>query len=355
MRSSSATLLILVLAWWLPVTGFSSPGTEIPQGTPRTGKPFADRTHNFQFVVVGDRTGGHRPGVFRHAISRVNQLQPEFVVGIGDLIEGYKQDDSALNREWDEFDDIVDALDMPFFYTVGNHDMGNNAMRDLWLQRNGRDYYYFLYRNVLFISLNTEDPPIILPEETLARQAWLEEMMQKDPAKVQQMLRERRSSTGAGPEQPKLPGEVAISEKQVKWVQQVLASHPDVRWTILLMHKPAWNYDSPAFERIETAVADRPHTMFAGHEHSFNYTSRHGRDYITMATTGGIWLTEGGGSFDHIAWVTMTDRGPLISNIALCGLLGTPQETQRAMSSDEAGNYCFHAPSGEWGNGEKTD
>jgi hypothetical protein len=309
---------------------------------PRTIKPFADQPENFQFVIVGDRTGGHRPGVFAHAIERINQLQPEFVVGVGDLIEGYKEDESELNREWDEFDDIVSALDMPFFYTVGNHDIGNNVMRELWLRRNGRDYYYFVYHNVLFISLNTEDPPVILAEETLRKQAWLEEMMLKDPQKIRQLLRERRNSTGAGGEKPTLPGEVAISDKQVAWVEQVLGTHEDVRWTIFLMHKPAWDYDNPGFDRIETLAQGRPYTMIAGHEHYFNYSRRHDRDYITMATTGGIWLSEGAGSFDHIAWVTMTDNGPLISNIALCGLLGTPRETKQAMSMDDAGKYCFH-------------
>lgn len=321
----------------------SALATGVPQDLPRSDKPFANRPGNFQFVIVGDRTGGHRPGVFRHAIERINQLQPEFVVGVGDLIEGYKEDQQELNREWDELDSIVNALEMPFYYTVGNHDIGNNVMRELWLQRNGPDYYSFVYQDVLFISLNTEDPPIILPEETLARQAWLEEMMLKDPDKIRQLLRERRNSTAAGSEKPKLPGEVAISNEQVEWLDQVLKSHPDVRWTILLMHKPAWSYVNPVFERIEALLQDRPYTMIAGHEHYFNYSQRRDRDYITMATTGGIWLTEGGGSFDHIAWVTMTDEGPLISNIALCGMLGTPQETLEAMSADSADEYCFRS------------
>jgi len=38
---------------------------------------------NFQFAIVTDRTGGHRPGVFEDAIRKLNLLQPEFVVSIG--------------------------------------------------------------------------------------------------------------------------------------------------------------------------------------------------------------------------------------------------------------------------------
>jgi 3',5'-cyclic AMP phosphodiesterase CpdA len=325
----------------LLLAGFSPSGSCAEPDLPRTDKPFANRPDNFQFVIVGDRTGGHRAGVFARAIERINALQPEFVVGVGDLIEGYKEDQAALGREWDEFDALVNRLDMPFYYTVGNHDMGNEVSRKLWLQRNGRDYYHFLYRDVLFLSLNTEDPPVLLSAETLARQTWLEQAMREDPERVRQLLRERRAASGAGAAQPKLPGAVAISDQQVAWVGRVLADHPDVRWTIFLMHKPAWEYDSPAFERIETLARGRPYTVIAGHEHYYNYSTRHDRDYLTMATTGGIWLTEGGGSFDHIAWVTMTDRGPLISNIALCGLLGTPQQTQRALAADSDNENCY--------------
>jgi len=310
---------------------------------PVTGKPFASVPENFQFVIVGDRTGGHRHGVFRHAITRVNQLQPEFVVGVGDLIEGYKQDEQTLAAEWDEFDSIVDQLDMPFFYTVGNHDIGNDVMHDMWRQRYGRDYYHFVYHDVLFISLNTEDPPVLLPPEIIERQTWLENAMREDPERVRRLLREHAEKSGSKP--PKLPGEVAISDTQVDWVASVLAENAEVRWTIVLMHKPAWIYKHPGFSRIEALLANRPHTVIAGHEHYYNYSRRGSADYITMATTGGILLNEGGGAFDHIAWVTMTDNGPVISNIALCGLLGTPAETGKAMQERPAVN-CFRPDAG---------
>lgn len=307
---------------------------------PRTDKPFANRAENFQFVIVGDRTGGHRPGVFRHAIQRINQLQPEFVVGVGDLIEGYKDSAETLTKEWEEFDAVVDQLDMPFYYTVGNHDIGDPLSADIWRQRYGRDYYSFIYKNVLFVSLNTEDPPIALSPEVLAKQAQLEQLMQEDPERIMAILRERRKSAGARRMPPKLPGAVAISDAQLDWLENVLHQNQEVRWTILLMHKPAWEYSSDAFERIEVLLKDRPYTVVAGHEHFYNYSQRAQRDYVTMSTTGGIWLTEGGGSFDHIAWVTMTDNGPLISNISLCGLLGTPQQTAESMANDFAGDSC---------------
>jgi 3',5'-cyclic AMP phosphodiesterase CpdA len=324
----------------LLLSACSSVQQQIASDVPKTNKPFANSPKNFQFVIVGDRTGGHRPGVFRHAIERVNQLQPEFVIGVGDLIEGYKEDEGELQQEWDAFDAIVDKLDMPFFYTVGNHDVGNDIMRELWQRRHGRDYYHFVYNDVLFISLNTEDPPVTLSKDTLAKQAWLEKIMLKNPEKIRRLLQERQQQVGAGDEQPKLPGEAAISNAQQEWAESVLADYPDVRWTILLMHKPAWKYNIPAFEHIESLMQDRPYTVIAGHDHYFSYSKRFARDYVTMATTGGIWLTQGNGGFDHVAWVTMTDEGPKIVNITLCGLLGSPQETAEGISAGNTNEFC---------------
>ncbi len=307
---------------------------------PRTDKPFANRPENFQFVIVGDRTGGHRPGVFGRAIERINQLQPEFVVGVGDLIEGYRDDVESLTAQWDEFDGIVRRLDMPFYYTVGNHDIGNPLSYRLWRERLGRDYYHFVYQDVLFLSLNTEDPPVALSPETLARQAQLEQMMRDDPASVRNMLKAHAAKGGSAP--PKLPGSVSISDEQVRWAGKVLTEHPAVRWTIVLMHKPAWLYDSPAFQTIESLLSGRQYTVIAGHEHYYSYTQRQGADYMVMATTGGIQLRLDGTAFDHIAWVTMTDKGPSIVNIALCGLLGSPAQTQAALTENNS-SVCLSA------------
>lgn len=319
--SRTSLVLAFFLAWGLVASGCVS-GSAGPQvasigpDVPVTDKPFLDDPNDFQFVVVGDRTGGHRPGVFAHAMQQVNWLQPEFVVCVGDLIEGYTEETDRLAAEWDELDGMLAKLDMPFFYTVGNHDMGNDVMRELWRARLGRDYYHFLYKDVLFLSLNTEDPPIELPPDIQERQAQLERRMQRDPQGIQRMILERSAAAG---QRPKLPGEVAISEEQIAYVAKALDENSDVRWTLVLMHKPAWKYESAAFERIEALLADRPYTVIAGHEHYYSYTKRNGRKYL--GTTGGVWLTAGPGAFDHITWITMTDEGPVIANIRLDGLL----------------------------------
>lgn len=44
--------------------------------------------NDFRFSILGDRTGGARPGVYEQAGREIDQLQPDFVMHVGDLIEG---------------------------------------------------------------------------------------------------------------------------------------------------------------------------------------------------------------------------------------------------------------------------
>ncbi|MEL7377700.1 MAG: hypothetical protein AAFN65_12135, partial [Bacteroidota bacterium] len=46
--------------------------------TPYTGLDFRVPDGQFQFVIVTDRTGGLRPGIFSRAVDKINLLQPQF-------------------------------------------------------------------------------------------------------------------------------------------------------------------------------------------------------------------------------------------------------------------------------------
>ncbi|MEO0732129.1 MAG: hypothetical protein AAFZ52_04805, partial [Bacteroidota bacterium] len=95
---------------------------EVPAGpTPWTSLAIEAPEDQFQFAIVTDRTGGLRPGVFSEAVDKLNLLRPPFVMSVGDLITGYTEDLPELNRQWDEFDAMIDRLKMPFFYLPGNH------------------------------------------------------------------------------------------------------------------------------------------------------------------------------------------------------------------------------------------
>lgn len=156
MRHLLLTLLLGFSSW-----AFAQPGAfEADTSSafkPWTAQEFARPTDHFQFAVIGDLTGGYRSGVFPLAVDKANAIVPDFVMSVGDLIEGYTYDTAQIQRWWNQFDKWVGALDMPFFYVPGNHDLSNALMTRLWEERYGRTYYHFVYRNNLFLVLNTED------------------------------------------------------------------------------------------------------------------------------------------------------------------------------------------------------
>jgi hypothetical protein len=285
---------------------------------PWTHLDFANDPDDFQFVVITDRTGGHRPGVFPKILERVNLMQPELVMSVGDYIEGYTEDRATAEAEWAEVDAMIKTVEAPFFHVAGNHDYSNEMMAKLWEERMGRPYYYFVYRDVLFVALNSEDPP---PRDTPESQAAWAELYEVGRAggreAANQFIRENelvRASFGA------------IGEAQLEWVLSVLAEHADVRWTLFFVHKPVWQYGVPHFTAIEDALGSRGYTMFAGHEHSYLHTERRGRDYMRLGTTGGGWDERSGGrDMDQITWVTMRDDGPIFAHLVATGILAKDQ------------------------------
>ena len=197
--------------------------------------------NDFQFAIVSDRTGGHREKIFSKAVEQLNLLQPEFVVSVGDLIEGYTSNKQQITREWREFQTFVARLQMPFFYVAGhNHDLTNKTQAEMWKEKFGRTYYKFVYRDVLFVMLDSEDPP--------------------------------GNDYGM------------ISQDQVDWLEKTLAAHPKPRWTMVFLHKPMWimpTLEKNGWLKVEKVLAGRPCTVFAGHVHRYQKFTRQGHNYCT--------------------------------------------------------------------------
>ncbi|MCI0699563.1 MAG: metallophosphoesterase [Planctomycetia bacterium] len=247
----------------------------------------------FQFAVVSDRTGGHRDKIFSQAVARVNLLQPEFVMSVGDLIEGYTTKEETIKKEWDEFDNYTKRFEMPFFYVPGNHDLTNKTMVTKWGERYGKRYYHFTYKNVLFLCLCSENPPDM----------------------------------------------GTIDKEQQEWVSRTLEANKDVRWTFVFLHKPIWtakDLDKNGWGAVEKSLAGRKYNVFCGHVHRYQRFERNGMQYYQLATTGGGSKLRGVeyGEFDHVAWITMKQDAPLIANVMLDGILPHDLKTPE---SDEKG------------------
>lgn len=239
--------------------------------------------NQFTFAVVSDRTGGHREKVFSRAVQQINMLQPQFVLSVGDLIEGYTVKEETIDGEWNEFDGYVKRFEMPFFYVPGNHDLTNKAMVTKWGERYGKRYYHFTYRGALFLCLCSENP----------------------------------QSDGMG----------TIDKEQQEWAAKTLDANKDAKWTFVFLHKPLWtakDLEKNGWGAVEKALAGRKHNVFVGHVHRYQVFERNGTQYYQLATTGGGSRMRGPqyGEFDQVMLITMKPNGPpVLVNVDLAGVL----------------------------------
>ncbi len=264
--------------------------------SPWSDAPVLNDPERFHIAIMTDRTGGHRPGVWMQGVKAVNLLRPEFVVSVGDLIEGYTEDRNQLETEWKEFLGFIDQMEMKFFFVAGNHDVSNPTMHDMWREHFGPEWYSFDYKGVHFVCLSSEDP--------LA----------------------------------------SLSRKQLAWVKEDLKQHEDARWTLIFLHKPLWtmserqkaagNPDYTGWPELEQMLGSRPHTCFAGHVHHYVQYDRNGKKYYHLATTGGGSRLRGKpyGEFDHVMWLTMEKDGPHVANLTLEGVLPGNVVTEESIS-----------------------
>jgi UDP-2,3-diacylglucosamine pyrophosphatase LpxH len=285
------------------------------ESQPWTNLDFLNDPRNFTFAIVSDLTGGERSGIFDVAVADLNLLAPEFVMSVGDLIEGYTTDRAKIQSQWDSFDAKVKSLDMPFFYAAGNHDFSNVEMRDIWKERLGRSYYHFVYKDALFLVLNSED--------------WNTEQL----ANIMRNFAERRDFLNTQEYWEKtLAGFVTgyISDEQVAYFEKAIADNKNVRWTFLFMHTPMWQGDgSKEYWKIESALKGRPFTAFAGHVHQYKKSMVNDQVHIRLGTTGGIFLEERqvpGAKYDHVTLVSIVGDKPRIVNLKLEGILNQEGE-----------------------------
>lgn len=280
--------------------------------TPWTRDTFELEEEDFTFAIIADLTGGEREGVYSAAVEQLNSLDPTFVVCVGDLIEGGTEDSQQLTTEWDSFDKRTSKLNMPFFYLGGNHDLTNPVMRTFWEQRYGRRYYHFVYEDVLFLMMDSEDYEEQRMEEIYEARANALKVIAGEIDGVYEeteyyLMKEREVG--------------GMSNEQLTYFKEVLERYPNVKWTFVLMHKPLWKRDDKkGLAPLEALMNNRPYTVINGHEHSFSYHQRNQRDYMILGTTGGAQNKEDSMAFDHVSLVRMA-KEPVITHLKMSGIL----------------------------------
>lgn len=286
---------------------------DIEEGpTPWTSTNFELEEEDFTFAIISDLNGGEREGVYSTAVSQLNRLDPTFVLSVGDLIDGGTEDEAQLTKEWESFDTRTSKFNMPFFYLGGNHDLTNPIMRKFWKNRFGPRYYHFVYENVLFLMMDSEDYEEKRMLEIYKARAEAIKIIDGEIEGVYEEsdyyhMQERRV------------GGMGIN--QLDYFKKVLEKYPNVKWTFVLMHKPLWmREDEKGLGKLEELLSSRPYTVINGHFHSYSHQIRNKRDYMILGTTGGGQYENDSMSFDHVTLVRMAQK-PIITNLKMDGIL----------------------------------
>lgn len=235
---------------------------------PLLDKPWTNDAEKFSFAILGDKTSGGEGKwpIYDRAVDAINLLKPDFVITVGDMIQGHMEERGPWDAEWAEYKEHAKRIEASLFLTVGNHDIANLQCYQFWQEDFGRTYYSFDYKKCHFLIFNTEEERI----------------------------------DGRGP----------AWQKMMDWVKTDLAAAADARQTYIFFHKPMW--DDPRFmgdwAEIESALGARPFTVVAGHEHYHSTEFRKGNTYVIQSATGaGVHLSDvkAWGGFYSFGFVTV--------------------------------------------------
>ncbi len=92
-------------------------------------------------MLLGDRTGSVQPGVFEQVWRETAAEKPQFVVTVGDSIEGLV--DANAGAEWAEVKRLLRPYAaIPLYLTPGNHDIWSAASEALFRKHSGHAPHY---------------------------------------------------------------------------------------------------------------------------------------------------------------------------------------------------------------------
>ncbi len=125
----------------------------------------------FQFAVIGDNRDGEK--VYTQLMKDIVERRPHFIINLGDMIP------HPHEKEWQTFFEISKQMNLPFFPTVGNHDVGTTT-RGVEIYRKqfslpaGKTYYAFRAGKILFVILDSEEGKGRIIKE---QRTWLEDTL----------------------------------------------------------------------------------------------------------------------------------------------------------------------------------
>ena len=112
--------------------------------------------NDFQFAVAGDRTGETVAGVWVRVWQQIASEKPDFVVTVGDTIQGGS--DATAAAEWQAVAPTWSRWHIPVYFAPGNHDIWSETSRRIYEKQTGRpSFYSFDYQNAHFTILDNSE------------------------------------------------------------------------------------------------------------------------------------------------------------------------------------------------------
>jgi len=214
---------------------------------------------------------------FRKAITKVNELNPAFVITGGDLImdalgQTYERADSLYNI----YTSMQTEFNMPVFNTIGNHEIYG------WYARSGADTNHAEYGKKMF------EQRIGPRYQRIDRNGWIFLILDS-------VVKDGKGGYEGG-----------IDHEQIQWLKEQLATIPAETPIIISLHIPLLTTEAQilrgataANEPGEVVVNSKEVlALFSGHNlklvlqgHLHYYETLHvfGTDYITGGAVAGAW------------------------------------------------------------------
>jgi predicted phosphodiesterase len=199
----------------------------------------------FKFAVLGD-SQFNNPEVFEAIVKEASLLEPDFVIQVGDMIHGYTYEPEQIRGEWERFKKQISPLSVPFYPVPGNHDVGTQALENVYKEVWGEDrlFYSFNHKNCHFIILDTD------------------------------------YNLNYG----------KITPDQMDWLSKDLENNREAEHIFVFMHQPLWRSKNSSWDEL-TAVLKKyegARTIFAGHTHEYCFEEVDGFQCFIINSSGQI-------------------------------------------------------------------
>ena len=284
----------------------------------------------FHFIVFGDRTGGPAEGIkiLAQAVEDANLLDPDLVMTVGDLVNGYNQT-SEWMKQMEEFQFTMSKLKMPWFPVAGNHDIywrrkdaKNSEFKPLreheenYEKHFGPLWYWFEHKNTGFLTLFSDEG---------------------HPDGRERNFGDRQQQQ--------------ISNTQLKWIAAELEKMKRLQHIFVFLHHPFWwgeRYPGNNWDEVHKLLVANGNVraVLAGHIHQMRYDGvRDGIGYYALATTGGS-LTPGMqyeyyGLLHQFNVVTVRSNGFSMASIPVGGVFDPRQFTPERHLEVERARYLL--------------